>query len=83
MHFLAAHQAMGDAQLARMIAGVRARALLTDAQRKQVEDASARMRKRMMGGRGGAMMWRGRRMAPGKPMGPPPPAPPARNGAGS
>lgn len=36
MHFLAAHESMGQAHLARIIAGARAKAVLTDAQRTQV-----------------------------------------------
>jgi Spy/CpxP family protein refolding chaperone len=46
-HFLAAHDAMGQAHLAMLITNVRAKALLTDAQRAQV----AQMRHGMMEGR--------------------------------
>lgn len=57
-HFLAAHDAMGQAHLAMLIATVRAKALLTDAQRAQV----AEMRRGMMEGRrrGGPGAWHGR-----------------------
>lgn len=48
-HFEGAHGAMGDAMLARILAGARARAILTDAQRKQVEAWRGRM---TMGGHG-------------------------------
>lgn len=73
MHFLAAHQAMGDAQLARMVASVRAKGLLTDAQRKLVDSTSSRMRRGMMMRMRGMAMWRGRRMPmpTGNPMGRP------------
>lgn len=57
-HFEGAHDAMGQAMLARILAGARARAILTDAQRKEVE---AWRGAGMMGGRG----WQRR--------GPPPP----------
>lgn len=83
MHFLAAHQAMGDAQLAQMVASVRAKALLTDAQRKQVDSTSARMRRGMMArmrGMRGMAMWRGRRMPMTAPMGRPMPGAPGKGG---
>lgn len=73
-HFLAAHDAMGQAMLARILAGAKARAILTDAQRKQVE---AWPTPGMMGGRG----WKGRGPGAGpKGQGPwhrNPPPPPA------
>lgn len=53
-HFQAAHDLMGQAMLERILAGARARALLTDAQRKQVE---AWHPMGTMGGRG----WQGGR----------------------
>lgn len=46
-HFLAAHEAMGQAHLAMLIANARAKALLTDAQRAQL----AKMHRGMMEGR--------------------------------
>lgn len=72
-HFLAAHDAMGQAMLTRILAGAKARAILTDAQRKQVEAWPAPG----MGGRG----WQGRGPGAG-PNGPgtwrrSPPPPPA------
>lgn len=72
-HFLAAHDAMGQAMLTRILAGAKARAILTDAQRKQVEAWPAPG----MGGRG----WQGRGPGAG-PNGPgtwrrTPPPPPA------
>ena len=76
-HFLAAHNAMGQAMLTRILAGAKARAILTDAQRKQVEAWHA---PGWTGARGGAM-GRGRRMPMGRPMAPPPP--PAKNGPGA
>lgn len=68
-HFTAAHQAMGEARLTEILAGVKARALLTDAQRTQVKDWAARMRRR-----GGAMMGRGHQM---------PATPPAKGAPGN
>lgn len=56
-HFLAAHDAMGQAHLAMLIANARAKALLTDAQRAQVQQ----MHRGMMEGR--------RRGGPGRPDG--------------
>ncbi|MGH9120682.1 MAG: hypothetical protein ACRDYC_01855, partial [Acidimicrobiales bacterium] len=58
-HFEAAHDLMGQAMLQRILAGARARSILTDAQRQQVE---AWRTPGMMGGRG----WqrRGRGMSP-------------------
>lgn len=57
-HFLAAHDAMGQAHLAMLITNVRAKALLTDGQRAQV----AQMHRGMMEGRrrGGPGAWHGR-----------------------
>lgn len=57
-HFLAAHDAMGQAHLAMLITNVRAKAMLTDAQRAQI----AQMRHGMMEGRrrGGPGAWHGR-----------------------
>lgn len=54
-HFLAAHDAMGQAHVAMLIANARAKALLTDAQRSQVQQ----MRHGMMEGRrrGGPGGW--------------------------
>ncbi|HTY04993.1 MAG TPA: Spy/CpxP family protein refolding chaperone [Gemmatimonadales bacterium] len=56
-HFLAAHEAMGQAHLAMLITNARAKALLTDAQRAQI----AQMRHGMMEGRrrGGPGRWHG------------------------
>jgi Spy/CpxP family protein refolding chaperone len=56
-HFLAAHDAMGQAHLAMLITNARAKALLTDAQRAQL----AQMRHGMMDGRrhGGPGRWHG------------------------
>ncbi|MGB7211303.1 MAG: Spy/CpxP family protein refolding chaperone [Gemmatimonadales bacterium] len=57
-HFQAAHDLMGQAMLQRILAGARAGAILTDAQRKQVEAWST---PGMMGGRGWqGRSWRGR-----------------------
>ncbi|HET7024958.1 MAG TPA: Spy/CpxP family protein refolding chaperone [Gemmatimonadales bacterium] len=77
-HFQAAHDLMGQAMLERILAGARARALLTDAQRKQVE---AWPPMGMMGGRGWqGGSWQGRRGPGMGPKGPgswprtPPPA---------
>jgi len=57
-HFLAAHEAMGEAHLAMLITNARAKALLTDAQRAQL----AQMHHGMMEGhrRGHAGGWGGR-----------------------
>lgn len=80
-HFEGAHDAMGQAMLARILAGARARAVLTDAQRKAVEAwRGAGMRGgRSWQRRGPGMGARGR--------GPwrrtPPSAPPAKNGPGA
>ncbi|HWZ28263.1 MAG TPA: Spy/CpxP family protein refolding chaperone [Gemmatimonadales bacterium] len=57
-HFLAAHDAMGQAHLAMLITNARAKAILTDAQRTQL----AQMHRGMMEGRrrGGPGAWHGR-----------------------
>ena len=59
-HFLAAHDAMGQAHLGMLIANARAKALLTDAQRTQLAQVHRGMG--MMEGRrrGGPGAWHGR-----------------------
>ena len=58
MHFMAAHEAMGQAHLAMIIAGARAKALLTDAQRTQVMSWHGRMGRGRMGAHGRPAMFR-------------------------
>jgi Spy/CpxP family protein refolding chaperone len=64
-HFLAAHEAMGQARLAMLVAGARAKGVLTDAQRTQV----AAWHGRRSGGR-----WGPRRHPDGQGGSPQPPA---------
>lgn len=52
-HFIAAHESMGQAHLARMIAAARAKGLLTDAQRAQVAEWRKRHAEDGEGPRGG------------------------------
>lgn len=57
-HFLAAHDAMGQAHLAMLIGNARAKAVLTDAQRTQLSQMHHRMG--MMRHREGPAVWRRR-----------------------
>jgi len=70
-HFLAAQEAMGQARLARMVSDVRAKALLTDAQRAQVEKWGQHGRRNGWGHGGfGRDGWGHGRGGPGGPGGP-------------
>ena len=60
-HFLAAHDAMGQAHLAMLITNARAKAILTDAQRAQLSQMHRMgMMNRRGPGRAGPAAWRGR-----------------------
>jgi Spy/CpxP family protein refolding chaperone len=61
MHFLAAHDAMGQAHLAMLVTLARAKALLTDAQRAQVAAWREHMEHEHMGWHRHPMMRRGQR----------------------